>query len=43
MKDRSILAPSHKDVNEINEQRLPEEYKIYKSYESIKDLLEEAL
>ena len=41
MKDRAILAPLNKDINKINDKiikKLPGEYyKVYKSYDSVKD------
>lgn len=40
MKDRAILAPLNKDVDRINNDiisKLPGEYKIYHSYDSVKD------
>lgn len=46
MKDRAILAPLNKDVNKINDEiikKLPGEYKVYKSYDSVKDQPEGAL
>lgn len=46
MKDRAILAPLNKDINKINDEiikKLPGEYKVYKSYDSVKDEPEGAL
>lgn len=46
MKSRAILAPLNKDVSKINAEiieQLPGDYKVYKSYDSLKDQPEAAL